>query len=281
MKEIIPFAELDKAGKKKIRKEAYKLWALSRNSGLNKSQLIQQIISKTGMEKKDITYYRMKDKWTERYEKDMANGLFEKHIKKESEKILDAEHIRAEGSITAISKLIQDTGFPDRWQLFMIYYLESFNQIQSALKAGYTKNTANNAGSTILANEKVQTVLRECKRIMHGDIYISAHDVLNEYIKISFADITDFVEVKDNRVTIKDTDQIDGKMVSEIKQGKDGVTIKLHDKMKGLDRLEKLFDLIPDRKLQLEREKFEFNKTIVDKAHEEGKTVTIVNDIGL
>jgi phage terminase small subunit len=102
---------------------------------------------------------------------------------------------------------------------------------------------------------------------------------LNEYIKIAFADMTEFVEFNDKKVILKDSTKVDGRLITEVKQGRDGVTIKLADKMKAIDRLEKLFNVIPDAKLQLDRERFEFNKKLAEKETLSGNKVIIMNDL--
>lgn len=117
-------------------------------------------------------------------------------------------------------------------------------------------------------------------------IYLDGKDILQKYIDIAFADITDYasfgqeevvVDIDDegepikrkiNVVKLKDSDEIDGTIVTEVSKGRDGVKIKLADKMKALEKLEKYFDILPDNhkrrleeeKLKLEREKFEFIK---------------------
>jgi len=126
------------------------------------------------------------------------------------------------------------------------------------------------------------------------DLYIDALDVLEVYIKIAFADITDFTEfgtykeyvyvegqkmisvngdyiTQDiNYVRIKNHDEIDGSVVNEIKQGKDGITIKFHDKLKALEALTKYFDLLPDNhKRKIENANLELSKRRVAVNEEE------------
>jgi phage terminase small subunit len=115
---------------------------------------------------------------------------------------------------------------------------------------------------------------------MTSELYIEAMDVLNKYIKIAFSDITDFltfgqkwvpvigmmgpvldddgnqVMEEVNYVDFKESGTVDGTIISEVKQGKDGVSIKLEDRMKALDKLSLYFDLFPDKfKRQIEEEK--------------------------
>jgi Terminase small subunit. len=117
--------------------------------------------------------------------------------------------------------------------------------------------------------------------------------VLQKYIDIAFADITDFVEfgreevpvmamfgpVIDketkkpltkmiNTVKFKQSTDVDGTIISEVSQGKDGIKIKLSDKMKALEKLEKYLDLLPDHhkrrmeeeKLKIEQQRIELEK---------------------
>lgn len=49
---------------------------------------------------------------------------------------------------------------------------------------------------------------------------------------------------------------VDGSIIAEVKKGKEGVSIKLTDKMRALDKLTMYFDLVPDnfkRKIEEER----------------------------
>ena len=64
----------------------------------------------------------------------------------------------------------------------------------SAIKAGFARNSAHVEGSRLLRNAKVSGEIRRFKGEMQQGIFIDAMDVLNKYIQIAFADITDFVE---------------------------------------------------------------------------------------
>lgn len=115
---------------------------------------------------------------------------------------------------------------------------------------------------------------------MVGEIFVEAMDVLQVYVKIAFADITDYVtfgkkEVQavgksgplfdeENNpvmkeisfVDVKHSDLVDGTVITEAKLGKEGIAIKLADKMKALEKLSQYFDLFPDSfKRKIENEK--------------------------
>jgi len=101
-------------------------------------------------------------------------------------------------------------------------------------------------------------------------VFVVAMNVLNKYIKIAFADITDYavfgkkeVEAMDmfgplkdeegnvimaevNYVDFNDSTHVDGTIITEVKKGKDGIPVTLADKMKALEMLSKSFDLLSE-----------------------------------
>ncbi|MFB1100894.1 terminase small subunit [Terribacillus sp. JSM ZJ617] len=187
---------------------------------------------------------------------------------------------------------IQEEDLTEKQQLFCIYYVKSFNATQSAIKAGYSPDTAHVQGSRLLKNDKIAAEIRRIKQDLTDSLFIDAQDVLAKYAAIAFADITDFttfgkkeVEVMGmfgpmeddegnpimkevNYVDFKESSMIDGTIITEVKQGKDGVAIKMADKMRALDKLDKYFELLPDsykrrlaeEKMQLEKDRFAFDK---------------------
>jgi len=169
---------------------------------------------------------------------------------------------------------VESDELTDKQRLFCLYYVKTFNATQSAIKAGYSPDTAHVQGPRLLGNVRVKTELTRIKAELANDIYVEAKDVLSKWVKIAFSDITDFltfgrkdVEVGQdengdpitaevNYVDFKDSHMIDGTLISEVKQGRDGVSIKMLDKEKALDKLSTYFDLVPDTfKRQIEEEK--------------------------
>lgn len=194
-------------------------------------------------------------------------------------------------SIKAREVFVESDELTDRQRLFCIYYVKSFNATQAAIKAGYSPSGAHVEGSRLLRNPNVAAEIKRLKNEMTSELFISAIDVLNKYIKIAFADITDFVSFgqKDeplfdqkgkplidpdtgeqmtfsrNFVSFKSNNEVDGTIIGEVKQGKDGVSIKLHDKTKALDKLAQYFDLFPDEfKRKIEEEKLKLAQRKLD-----------------
>jgi phage terminase small subunit len=275
------FADMNKKEQLKARKTAFRTWALAYEQAYNKKQPLQAAATNAGMTLEEVNYYFKKDKWLDRLEKIQMDGTLERIIAKNKKKAF--EHINENETVNKINKLLDDAKIPDRWKMFILYYLQSFNATVSARKAGYTNHAANVQGSQILNHPKVKSTLEEVKRLMQEDIYITGRDLLNQYVKIAFADMTEFVEFDARRVKLKNSSDVDGRLITEVKQGKDGVTIKLADKMKAMEKLEKLFDIIPDKRLELDMAKFELNKRVIEKQLQEtgegASKVVIINDL--
>ena len=156
------------------------------------------------------------------------------------------------------------------------------SQREAYIKAGYnTKNTSDNAidvnACRLASNPKVALRLKELRsvvidKVANKNIDISVEWIAQQYAQIAGVDLTKFVtwgqrEVPVigafgpimvgegeaavplmktvNYVDFIDSSLIDGTMVAEVKMGKDGASIKVHDRMKALDKLGqylKMFD---------------------------------------
>lgn len=189
---------------------------------------------------------------------------------------------------------LENSNLTDKQRLFCLYYVKSFNATMAAIKAGYSKDTAYQIGHENLRKPEISAEIKRLKGRMQEDVYVSAIDVLNEYIKIAFSDITDFVSFgkreiqvdvdedgnpvtsEVNYVDFNDSKVIDGTLISEVKQGRDGISIKLVDKMKALEKLEQYFDLFPDKfKRRIEEEKLELAKMKLN-AEEDEKPIEVI-----
>lgn len=165
----------------------------------------------------------------------------------------------------------------EKQRLFCLYYIKCFNATMAAIKAGYSKEYAHTEGSRLLRNVKVAAEIRRLKGEVVETLFIDAMDVLQQYAKIAFADLGDYVRFSGYAVQLANCDTVDTSVLSEVKEGKDGVSIKLVDKMKALEKLEQYFDLLPDKwQRQVEEEKLNINKAKllleVEKAKGENKS---------
>lgn len=157
-----------------------------------------------------------------------------------------------------------------RQSLFCKNFIETKNKRHSAVMAGYPRKTAHIEANRLMKNPKIIQELDRLQKIEDNKIiYTKARDVLNKYIDIAFSDITDFVEfgtreingTRRSYVNLEDSNNVDGSIINEVSQGKDGTKIKLADKMKALQFLAEHFgmDYYKNEKLELDKQKLKYD----------------------
>lgn len=184
----------------------------------------------------------------------------------------------------------------DQQRAFCLHYVKTFNATMAYKRAfGCSYDSAHAAGPRLLANVSIRAEITRLKQIRSEAILAGPDDIVEKYMHIAFADITDYLEfgratvpvmgpfgpikVEDpetgekiaitkevNDVRFKDSSEVDGTLLAEVKQGKDGASVKLADRMKALDWLSNYFEMNPmdkhkvefeNKKLQLEQKKVE------------------------
>ncbi|QWG42903.1 terminase (plasmid) [Bacillus mycoides] len=258
---------------------------------------IEDIAADLGKSVSLIRKWKTIDKWDENITGNITVG---------KKVITKVENPKTKKKLKAI---LEDEELSEKERLFCLYYVKYFNGTQAALKSGYSKDGAHVQSSRLLRRERVSSYIKELKGELVENVFVEAMDVLNEYIKIAFADITNYitfgqkeieVEVGENTtvdkdgnevtetimearmvnyVDLQDHEMVDGSIITEVKQGRDGVSVKLADKMKALDKLAQYFDLVPDnfkRQIEEERHKMqmEVQKVQVEKTKAEVKELT-------
>lgn len=165
----------------------------------------------------------------------------------------DATQRNAEATKRTTNAMVENDELTDEQKLFCLYYLQYFNATkayQEAFQVDY--KSANASGARLLANVSIKSEIKRLKDELQSDVYLSVRDLISEYAKQAFADITDFVDFGHSTYTnedgeentysfvaLKDSDTVDGTLIHEVKQGRDGVSVKLYDKQKAMDVLMK------------------------------------------
>ncbi|RGX53178.1 hypothetical protein DWV16_17150 [Anaerotruncus sp. AF02-27] len=101
--------------------------------------------------------------------------------------------------------------------------------------------------------ERYFEVREEVARAAHDEGIVTAKDILRELAKIGFADITDYLTVKSDLVQIKNTEDIPRARIgaiSAIKQGNFGIEMKLHDKVRALELMARIYGLVNGQPMQ-------------------------------
>ena len=156
----------------------------------------------------------------------------------------------------------------DKQRKWCEVYVNNFNSKLAAKKAGYSPKCAATIGWKLRQNPDVALYLAWLKLKISYKAWVRPEDIVDQYARIAFADITDFVEVKGGRISLVDSEMMDGQLVKSVKKGRDGVSIEMYDKMAALARLERFFEEMPkdwrekleEKKLELMKEKLEIEK---------------------
>nr|WP_254005672.1 terminase small subunit [Enterococcus faecium] len=152
-----------------------------------------------------------------------------------------------------VQPVIDNDELTEQQKLFCLYYLECFNATKAYQKAyGCDYKTANSNAYLLMVNHGIKEELHRLKAELQQDVFLDVKDLIKEYIKQAFADVTDFTEFGQeivqfsdgsegpvSFVRLKDSDSVDGTLIQEVKKGKDGVSVKLYDKQKAMSELMK------------------------------------------
>lgn len=159
-------------------------------------------------------------------------------------------------------------GLNDKQITFCEYFARSYNIKTAAAKAGYSKKGSSMAGYQMRRKYEINRYIAWLKIRMTQKTIVKAADIVEKYARIAFSDITDFCEIKGNKIILRDENMIDGQLVKSIKSSEDGVKIEMYDKLYALKRLEDYFDVIPndwkrsieERKISIMEEKLKLDK---------------------
>lgn len=143
-------------------------------------------------------------------------------------------------------------------ELFCRQYVIDFNATQAAIRAGYSQKTAYAIGCELLKKPHIQAFIRTITAPVAKRLEITQERVLEEYAKIAFANVGDFIKVDPNtglgHINLADIDKADLSVLSQfevielppfktVENGEEisreviKVKIKTWDKVAALDRL--------------------------------------------
>lgn len=213
---------------------------------------------------KTISNWKCRDKWNVVLQKNKCSTT-NKKVQKNTDNNMKKEPIAEE-----VKEVLGNTELTDKQRLFCIYYIKYFNATKAYQKAyGCSYETAMVEGFRTLRNPKIELEIEKLKQHKLNQVMLSEEDIFQRYMDIAFSDITDYVNfgkreieilednqsktIEVNYVDFNDSYNVDGTIISEVKQGKDGVSIKLHDKMKALQWLSDHMNIATDKqKAELE-----------------------------
>lgn len=234
------------------RDKAYKLWLKS------KERPLVDIAKELGERPSTIRKWKSQDNWERSDSKRSAPNKKEQSVKANDRRQL----------------IIDNDDLTEQQKLFCLYYLQSFNATKAYQQAyGCDYNSARSNSIRLIAKDSIKIELKKLKAELQQDVFLDVKDLIREYAKQAFADITDFVEFsstehklyeyddagekrevfneftgeletyKSSQVSLKNSEEVDGTLIQEVKKGKDGVSVKLYDKQKAMAELMKYIEI--------------------------------------
>lgn len=207
--------------------------------------------------------------WKNRYKWDDNSNAT---LQKKKRNVAKEKVAKVKAVVDEVNEVLQNTELTDKQRLFCLYYVRCFNATkayQKAYECGY--DVANAEGYKLLVNPCVRDEIQRLKQNRLNREMLSEHDIFQKYMDIAFADITEYVtfgtrEVQYTNkagkertvqvpfVDMKESSGVDGTLIREVKQGKDGTSIKLEDRMKALDWLADHMGMAtPEQKIRMKK----------------------------
>lgn len=211
--------------------------------------------------------------------------------KKVNKKSTNKESIAEE-----VKVVLENTELTEKQRFFCIYYIEDFNATKAYKKAyDCSYATAKVNASKLLSNtnikKEIDRLTKECLEEQEVEAKLLNKRLFEMYMKIAFADIGDYLRFgqeeekvwnisedgsfkpsidpetgeqkvrRYNVVNLNESDEVDTSIISEVSEGKDGVKVKLLDKMKALEWLDKHYgEGTEEQKLKISKLRGEVNK---------------------
>lgn len=165
---------------------------------------------------------------------------------------------------------VMSSNLKEEEKLFVLYYLESYNATQSYLKAfkGRKESSSRVCAFALLHRKDIKAQIKKLKKLFQIGYDIDPSRYVEFLIKgansnigdyLSFAEeevqvrgkdgsvLVDFdtgesLKKKVSRVRFKDSDNLDLSLVESVKQGRDGISIQLVDKVKCWEKLKEFME---------------------------------------
>lgn len=146
-------------------------------------------------------------------------------------------------------------GLTDKQKRFCDEYLIDLNATQAAIRAGYSEKNADKIGSELLGKTRVSEYIQQRKKERVERTEITQDFVLRELLAIASANTTDYAKVvekvgvdKDGKTVFyrtveptltEDLTEDQKKALAVIKEGRNGLEVRPHDKVRALELLGK------------------------------------------
>lgn len=240
--------------------------------------LLKDIAAQLDVKDTQVRKWKSQDKWDEELKGNVTNR--KRNVTQQS-KGIDGQ-LKTELLPEEIETLNNEE-LTEKQRLFCLYYVRWFNATKAYQKAyGCDYTTAMVNGCKLLSNPKIQTHIQSIKDAKIKQSMYTAEDYFQKMMDIAYSDVTDYLEFgqeetlvmsmygpikiensngdkellkeKKNFVRLRESCEVDGTLIQEVKQGKEGVSVKLISKEFALKWLDKHYSDATDmQKAQLDK----------------------------
>jgi len=171
-------------------------------------------------------------------------------------------------TLDVMSDILDGLDLTPREVDFILRYMQTYNATQAAMQVyKYDKYKAAVMGHKLLHKPHIQSALKKMKKIQRKIYDIDPNEYLEFLLKSARADISDYLKFSEEEVPVLDKDgsvmrdpdtgepitklvnkmhlvnseEVDASLIVSVKQGRDGISINLPDKMQAWEKLRQYF----------------------------------------
>ena len=246
----------------------------------------KEIADKYNVSINTVKSWKTRYKWVKGAKKSMHTK--EKKVCTQKESTHTKKIVKDDVEKDIVEEVMENEELNEKQKLFCIYYSKTFNQTKSYQKAyncGYM--TAAVEAHKLLKKPKIKALVDELTEVTISKEVLKK-GLLQQYIDIAFADITEYIEFGEKQEVVYDKDgnpkidedgniktqsysyvklgeskKVDGRLITEVSEGREGIKIKLADKMKAMDFLKQHTNMLSDEektKLDIEYKRIQNEK---------------------
>ena len=176
--------------------------------------------------------------------------------------------LEREDTLDIMSDILDGLDLTSKEADFVLRYLQTYNATQAAMQVyKYDKYKAAVMGNRLLHRPHVQSAIKKMKKIQRKIFDIDPNEYLEFLLKSARADISDYLKFSEEEVPVLDKDgsvmrdpdtgepitklvnkmhlvnseEVDASLIVSVKQGRDGISINLPDKMQAWEKLRQHF----------------------------------------
>ena len=198
---------------------------------------LKEIAAKLGVAEGTLRQWKRRDGWGKKCNV-TSGALHETEVSRQR---------RARTNRKAAELIDANDELTDREKDFCLAMVHAPNATQAALLTGRYKSysSAQNNGNEMMAKPAVRREVERIRAMKRAARLADGDDIVDLLERIIYADIRQAAEFKGRSVKLKDSKLVDGTIVTEVRQGRDGISVKLADKLRAVELYYKITGKLP------------------------------------